>query len=650
MRTIALFSLATAFLASTATATVAITGVQDGTTGIRREIRDLQQNHPNQWNLYLLGMQDFQKTATSSPSSFFQISGIHGLPSVAYDGVQANQQALSQGAVGYCPHSSPLFPVWHRAYVALYEQSWYASVLKVANSFTGADKATYVAAAKGMRLPYWEWAHKPANDWVTASALINPTVSVHTPSGQQTIANPIYSYKMQVLNQADTEGAPWNEWPNTLRYPTTNNAAAKSDEMDIVNGIGANLANLRSSIYNVMYKCPNWLEFADDSASSSSAGCSTSLESIHDNIHNIVGGGGAGGIGHMTDLSHAGFDPIFFLHHTNVDRLFALWQVMNPNGWLGTASSGPPTYSLEAGHTVNGISYLRPFHKDTQGTFWTVNGVRSISTFHYTYVDMGNKAQVSANINSLYGPAGSSASKRSISERGDSDGSSPSSTIKGLSHMSLHHKSGGSSTTPAGIFPPAGAAYPSGTASPTGISKPSNSSMNTHDYSCNIVTERMGLGGSYTVYVFFGAVPSDSSTWFVAPNLVGSQGILGATSMPKRNGWLVAGAVSLTTALQDAYKAGHLRSLAKSDVTPYLKEHMNWSVKTAAGQVVPNNEVPGLAVSVASTNVMPALSSGGTPSYGQAEIVNQITHGKAGGLQEGMPHDFWSVCKPISTS
>ncbi len=40
-------------------------------------------------------------------------------------------------------------------------------------------------------------------------------------------------------------------------------------------------------------------------------------------VHNTVGGNG----GHMTYPEVAAFDPIFFLHHANVDRLLALWQV-----------------------------------------------------------------------------------------------------------------------------------------------------------------------------------------------------------------------------------------------------------------------------------------------------------------------------------
>jgi tyrosinase len=47
------------------------------------------------------------------------------------------------------------------------------------------------------------------------------------------------------------------------------------------------------------------------------------LENLHNAVHVWVGG-------EMTDQAFAGWDPIFWAHHTMVDRLWALWQVGNP--------------------------------------------------------------------------------------------------------------------------------------------------------------------------------------------------------------------------------------------------------------------------------------------------------------------------------
>ncbi len=45
----------------------------------------------------------------------------------------------------------------------------------------------------------------------------------------------------------------------------------------------------------------------------------SSLNGVHGSVHVRVGG-------NMSGVSTAGFDPIFYLHHANVDRLWALWQ------------------------------------------------------------------------------------------------------------------------------------------------------------------------------------------------------------------------------------------------------------------------------------------------------------------------------------
>lgn len=53
------------------------------------------------------------------------------------------------------------------------------------------------------------------------------------------------------------------------------------------------------------------------------------IESIHNSIHNSIGG-----FGHMQFPEVAGFDPAFWLHHANVDRLFAMWQVLYPDSYI----------------------------------------------------------------------------------------------------------------------------------------------------------------------------------------------------------------------------------------------------------------------------------------------------------------------------
>ncbi len=53
------------------------------------------------------------------------------------------------------------------------------------------------------------------------------------------------------------------------------------------------------------------------------SGFQSSLNSPHGSIHGRVGG-------HMSGIANAGYDPIFYLHHANVDRLWAKWQQSHP--------------------------------------------------------------------------------------------------------------------------------------------------------------------------------------------------------------------------------------------------------------------------------------------------------------------------------
>jgi hypothetical protein len=50
-----------------------------------------------------------------------------------------------------------------------------------------------------------------------------------------------------------------------------------------------------------------------------------SLEVPHNHLHNIIGGDG----GNMSDISISAFDPIFWLHHCNMDRHFYTWLYIN---------------------------------------------------------------------------------------------------------------------------------------------------------------------------------------------------------------------------------------------------------------------------------------------------------------------------------
>jgi tyrosinase len=171
----------------------------------RLEVRQLKQKTA-QWNIFLLAMQKMQSTAQTTKTSYYQLAGIHGVPRANWDDVGRCSACTGQ-VDGYCTHDSILFLGWHRAYLALFEQELVAAAKSVAATFTGTKKTTYTTAANNLRLPYWDWAAKPASGSTLPATITAATVTVDTPSGSKSIRNPLSRYVF-----SDTSGLVYNQY------------------------------------------------------------------------------------------------------------------------------------------------------------------------------------------------------------------------------------------------------------------------------------------------------------------------------------------------------------------------------------------------------------------------------------------------------
>jgi hypothetical protein len=109
----------------------------------------------------------------------------------------------------------------------------------------------------------------------------------------------------------------------------------------------------------------------------------SSFESPHNNVHNSVGCSN----GTMYDLNWSAFDPIFMLHHTNLDRLIAIWQAIYPDSSIFNITDLEGALYGTAAGTVGADTPLKPFHNQ-DSSFHTSNSVRNISTFGYTYPEL----------------------------------------------------------------------------------------------------------------------------------------------------------------------------------------------------------------------------------------------------------------------
>ncbi|KAF2478091.1 Di-copper centre-containing protein [Lindgomyces ingoldianus] len=568
-----------------------IGGLGDGSTHPRLEIRELEQN-ADQWNVYLLGLRRFQNMSQSDKLSYYQIAGIHGRPYIAWDGVQQ----VAGGFGGYCIHGSNIFPTWHRPYLALFEEILYLNARQVVSEFpSGPIKDRFTNALSTLRMPYWDWAAVPPSDQGTLPfSLRRPTVEVTLPSGTATIPNPLFSYTFHPLNKNDMGGSGnFATWPSTIRNPSSNDVNAASRIDLVANQMDSARPNLQSRVFNILSMHHDYGSISNDGSPGDS------LESVHDAIHNTVGSGG-----HMGEVPFSAFDPIFWLHHTNIDRMLAIWQALNPDSYVTPMAQPYSTFSSPPQVVKDVNSPLQPFHRNDMGDFWTSETTRSTIAFGYTYTELvglnGNDTPGLINrINTLYGP-NATPQKRTIL----------------LTDGELVERS---------------------TLKSRGIAGAASFSLG-RQYTANIKVRKFGLDGSFNVYVFLGEKPgSDPRKWISESSFVGMSGIFAAANPDSRKLKIEAnGVVPLTPILETKVGTSQLQSLKEGVVGKYLKNNLRWRISTLDGKEILVENAPGFQLSILWSEVEPAKSASEFPKVvGDCHILMEATDGRPGGFQRG---------------
>lgn len=180
-------------------------------------------------------------------------------------------------------HRSPGFLPWHRQFLLEFERELQA-----------VDPA--------VSLPYWDWTSAGANSGLWADDFMGP--------------NGIAGQNWRVVEGPFAERA--GNWPVTVR-------ADSGDHLRRNFGAGGSFRLPSSGEVNSVLSMPTYDSTPWNSASGSSF--RNYLEgfrgpNLHNRVHNWVNG------------TMAGFgspnDPVFWLHHCNVDRLWSQWQGRNP--------------------------------------------------------------------------------------------------------------------------------------------------------------------------------------------------------------------------------------------------------------------------------------------------------------------------------
>jgi hypothetical protein len=284
----------------------------------RMNIIDLKKQ-PEQFGRFVMALKNLEES-----DDWYRICGIHGNTfKPGDDGVLCPTDPKIVSVVSetgepfYCKHSVYSFIAWHTPYVYQFE-------LLLNKYNTSVDKS-YIA------LPYID-----LTDFTQDFTFMNTHVLHITFDGSsQTIENPLASaffYKDGVKTKTKRNG-----------YLTPSNMR-QNLQLDTV----------RRQLNNVLH-ARSYERFSSHPLSYSKTNIVTDyipLESPHNTLHDVIGGEG----GNMSDISISAFDPIFWLHHCNMDRHYYTWLYNNTDKF---------TQSIHPGKISNAVyeSSQAPFFK-----------------------------------------------------------------------------------------------------------------------------------------------------------------------------------------------------------------------------------------------------------------------------------------------
>ncbi|KAF3046339.1 hypothetical protein E8E12_002768 [Didymella heteroderae] len=452
-----------------------------------------------------------------------------------------------------------LFLGWHRPYLALFEQELYTRIQTLVTYAPEDQRERYQWAANSFRIPYWDWSLGEGGGGVP-SFFITETTMVATPEGRNIeIWNPLYQYTFKSI--PDGFDDKFKSMNHTVRWPASESPWEDSRQNEFV----ASFANLRRSIQDQVAVAFRRSDFN---------GFWEAVEQVHGWVHGTVGGGyssGTGGRGHMWPLEYSSYEPLFWLHHANVDRLFALWQTENPSAHLQPTNVGSAgNVFVEDGDTVDGDTPLLPFRRNP-GSFWTTNEAMNWRLFGYDYPETQT--------------AGATNPYLSTDETEYTDW-----VIK-------------TSAAPLDL-PPTFVVHFSLVG----------------DFSSDASTDV----GMWSIMLPVGHNQVKRLTRKVEL----------PSKRPTVEDMTLHGTVSLTSSLLDEIEAGILQSLDEEDVVPFLKEKLSWKIYGGDGTQLPDSSLNSIRIDIASeTARIPSDTNAPIVFSNTTTTHSEVTAGKMGGAR-----------------
>lgn len=272
----------------------------------------------NIWNLgggwnettlwYAKAVRAMREKPITDPTSWCYQAALHGFNQTLWEnnGYLTPEDKLPE-AIHWeqCQHKTWYFLPWHRGYVAAFE-----SIVR--------DTIVRLGGPKDWALPYWNYSdtHNP-NRLLLPSCFSDATMPDGTP-------NPLFV--KQRYGSGDT---PPPDGKIVLKADSvTLGALSAPDFASPVSDIAAGFGGPITTFCHYDGQDAGRLE-----------------QKPHNKVHTGIGGFQGESSGLMSDPDTAGLDPIFWVHHANIDRLWQVWLELNPDhrdpsddNWL----AGPP--------------------------------------------------------------------------------------------------------------------------------------------------------------------------------------------------------------------------------------------------------------------------------------------------------------------
>jgi tyrosinase len=365
----------------------------------------------------------------------------------------------------------------------------------------------------------------------------------------------------------------FKNWNHTIRFPEDGYAINATSRNDVANErISKQQPNNRDMLYKLLTM---WQPY-NQVSNKANGGTIGNFETLHDGLHNVFG------LGHMGIVEVSAFDPVFWFHHCNMDRIQALYQYRYPDTWVEDTAQPKGTFAVAKGAIEGPATPLMPFHMNALGDMWTATTSRNWTAFGYTYPELisnPSNQTFTATLNKLYKP----------SSQGIGDSTN--------------------TTTPA-----------------PGVGGSNNTAEVTTKATDWLAEVKMpsDIQISYSVRAFLGEPDADPKNWPTDPNYVGQ---LASMSSPRMDSdVIVTGNIGLTERLAQKHRSGELKSLGKEDVAAYLKKHFSWRIQALDYSEIPRNNPPrGLNVTVFNIPVSIPKSDDDVPTWdGEVEYNHDI--------------------------